>query len=373
MDLKKFGKFLAELRKEKNLTQEELSKIVNMDRSVISKWERGVYLPGIDVMKQLSKFYGISINEMLYAERINDENRQSINDISLTIANDSNTKKKKYKISIIIVIFISIFLFLFVYFLSNYNSIKIYSVSGSNENLIIKNAIFVVSKHRTYLKLGDITTIQNEDIDYNYFDLYVLNNTDRIDIIKRTDNSLVKSIEKIDDYLTYDNQDAYLDNLYMDIHTDDTVETIKLNSSLEMTNNKVINISDDETTDILSSKDLDLQNGNANDFIKNNFIYDMNKQLYTYKTKIDNNKVYFEYDDKINCLNIYLNYNSKNIKYYFDLNSQTLILYICNSDNQYNIVMNYLMLHNSCSFGNCSKYKKYIKYFKEKFYELITS
>lgn len=42
MKLEEIGKFIAYLRKEKNLTQAELEKIIGIDRKTISKWENGV-------------------------------------------------------------------------------------------------------------------------------------------------------------------------------------------------------------------------------------------------------------------------------------------------------------------------------------------
>lgn len=42
MDQIKIGKFIAELRKEKNMTQEELASILGISKNAVSKWERGL-------------------------------------------------------------------------------------------------------------------------------------------------------------------------------------------------------------------------------------------------------------------------------------------------------------------------------------------
>lgn len=73
MDLKKIGLFLAELRKERKLTQEQLGEKIGVTNKTISRWEKGNYLPSADMLKSLSEFYGVSINELLSGERLNGE------------------------------------------------------------------------------------------------------------------------------------------------------------------------------------------------------------------------------------------------------------------------------------------------------------
>lgn len=71
MNLIKIGKFIAQCRKEKELTQEQLAeKLLITDRAV-SKWERGLSLPDADKMLELGTILDISVNELLNGERIN--------------------------------------------------------------------------------------------------------------------------------------------------------------------------------------------------------------------------------------------------------------------------------------------------------------
>jgi transcriptional regulator with XRE-family HTH domain len=56
---------LTLLRKQKGITQKELAEKINYSDKVISKWERGESLPSILVLKELSKFYNIPVNEIL--------------------------------------------------------------------------------------------------------------------------------------------------------------------------------------------------------------------------------------------------------------------------------------------------------------------
>ena len=60
-----FHEKLQELRKQKNLTQEELSDILFVSRTAISKWESGRGYPGIDSLKAIAEFFGVTIDELL--------------------------------------------------------------------------------------------------------------------------------------------------------------------------------------------------------------------------------------------------------------------------------------------------------------------
>lgn len=73
MDLKKIGAFLTSLRKEKSLTQEQLGEQLGVSNKTVSRWETGTYLPPVEMLQQLSGFYGITINEILSGERLTQE------------------------------------------------------------------------------------------------------------------------------------------------------------------------------------------------------------------------------------------------------------------------------------------------------------
>ena len=61
---------LQELRKEKGLTQEELAEALFVSRTAISKWESGRGVPNIESLKAISKFFSVSIDELLSGEEI---------------------------------------------------------------------------------------------------------------------------------------------------------------------------------------------------------------------------------------------------------------------------------------------------------------
>lgn len=86
MDTVKIGKFIAELRRGKNLTQEELGEKLGVTNKTISRWENGNYMPGIEMLQMMSKEFGVSINELLTGEKIDDENYREAADKNIADA-----------------------------------------------------------------------------------------------------------------------------------------------------------------------------------------------------------------------------------------------------------------------------------------------
>jgi len=75
MDNEKFGNFVKELRKEKNLTQKELAEKINITDKAVSKWERGLSFPEITMINILSKEVDVSVEELLNGERIKESEK----------------------------------------------------------------------------------------------------------------------------------------------------------------------------------------------------------------------------------------------------------------------------------------------------------
>lgn len=72
MDQGKFGSFIAALRKQKGLTQEQLGECLGVTGKTISRWETGKYMPDIDKLQELSAFFQISLDILLSGAPIPD-------------------------------------------------------------------------------------------------------------------------------------------------------------------------------------------------------------------------------------------------------------------------------------------------------------
>ena len=80
MDQLKTGKFIAECRKQKNLTQMQLAEKLGITDKAISKWERSIAMPDTSIMLELCDILGISVNELLSGEKISMENNNQKNE-----------------------------------------------------------------------------------------------------------------------------------------------------------------------------------------------------------------------------------------------------------------------------------------------------
>ena len=80
-----FNEKLQELRKNRGLTQEELAEILYVSRTAISKWESGRGYPNIESLKDISKFFSVSIDDLLSGEKLisiaENENKSNIQNI----------------------------------------------------------------------------------------------------------------------------------------------------------------------------------------------------------------------------------------------------------------------------------------------------
>ena len=65
MDQEKIGKFIKKLRKDNNLTQDELAKKLGVTYQAVSKWENGKSMPDIAILKTISEIFNVNINELL--------------------------------------------------------------------------------------------------------------------------------------------------------------------------------------------------------------------------------------------------------------------------------------------------------------------
>lgn len=65
-----FHEKLQELRKSRGLTQEELAEALFVSRTAISKWESGRGYPSIDSLKEISRYFSVSIDELLSGDQL---------------------------------------------------------------------------------------------------------------------------------------------------------------------------------------------------------------------------------------------------------------------------------------------------------------
>ncbi len=134
MDQKKIGLFLKELRKEKNITQEELAEKLNVSNRTISRWETGNNMPDISLLVELSELYHVSIPEIIDGERKSENMNQETRDTAVKMAeyskNEVKIEKKKVISSLLMAFGAFIIISAFAIFPNDSSWGSIYSIIG---------------------------------------------------------------------------------------------------------------------------------------------------------------------------------------------------------------------------------------------------
>ena len=105
MNQLKIGKFLKQLRTEKNLTQEQLAESLNVSRRTVSRWETGFNLPDLDILVIMSDFYQVDLRELLDGERRNEKMDEEMRDTVMKVAEYSNEEKRRVS-KVVLVFFV---------------------------------------------------------------------------------------------------------------------------------------------------------------------------------------------------------------------------------------------------------------------------
>ena len=109
MDQIKIGKFIAECRKNKNLTQAQLAEELNVTDRAISKWETGKAMPNFDIMLDLCSILGITVNELLCGEMIDMEQKdEQLNELIFQMAKNEERYHKRLLHSACVIVVISL-------------------------------------------------------------------------------------------------------------------------------------------------------------------------------------------------------------------------------------------------------------------------
>ncbi len=95
MDQIKIGAFLKELRKEKELTQEQLAETLNVSRRTVSRWETGSNMPDLDLLVEMADLYQVDLREMMEGERKRDPMDKELKETVLQVAEYSNEEKAR--------------------------------------------------------------------------------------------------------------------------------------------------------------------------------------------------------------------------------------------------------------------------------------
>ena len=121
MDLIKIGKFIADCRKEKELTQEQLAEKLYITDRAVSKWERGLSLPDADKMLELCDILDINVNELLNGEVIDmKEYNKKTDELLLELTRLEELKNKKMMMDMWVLLITSLVFYIGIILLACY-------------------------------------------------------------------------------------------------------------------------------------------------------------------------------------------------------------------------------------------------------------
>lgn len=192
MNQEKVGKFIKDIRKKNNLTQQAFANKYGVTYQAVSKWENGKNLPDMVLIKQICADHNIDINELLDGEY-------------------KNNKKKFYLIGIITFLLIIVTIGIILYFNKD-DSFEFKTLSSSCDNFELAGSISYDNK-KTSIHIAEVDYCGDEkleeykQIECGLYEKYQ-NKETLVSNISYSGNNFVKLDEYLEDIvLTIDNYD----------------------------------------------------------------------------------------------------------------------------------------------------------------------
>lgn len=155
MNQEKVGKFIAKLRKEKNITQSQLADKLGTSVKTISRWETGATLFDISYLKQLCDIFEINELELLKGERLKEfEN----------IKNQKNKMVKRILFVSMCIVILFLLIMVILMFKNNYNNCYIYTFMSNNKDYLA-NGVIINTPEKDIISLNSIENLTNFDLD----------------------------------------------------------------------------------------------------------------------------------------------------------------------------------------------------------------
>lgn len=228
------GNFLAELREERGLTQEQLADYLDINYKTVSKWECGNSLPNLETIDKLSKLYDVSLYEFSICRKLNNPliSKENIKKI-ITCDDVKKILVRKSIILVLLFLFIISSIITHIYTINNYNKMAAYELVSDNEDIEIKG-MYVVDHDDCYISINDVSFQNskknsfNENISILQYELLNNNSIIEKNIFRFEDSkNLYEAIKFIKIYNKLQSCTLKLDNLKLNIkYEDENKETI---------------------------------------------------------------------------------------------------------------------------------------------------
>ena len=243
MDQKKIGKFICFLRKEKQLTQEQLAEKLGVSINAVSKWERGLSFPDVSLYKDLCKELDINIEELINGEKSKSSTAKE--KAILNVVKTNKNEKKKRNIIIIVFTLLITLLIIFGLIIYKYKSREVEDFYERNYQLT-----FVARDVEAFFKyrFGDvypdfyggmyisddsynlIVQVVKEKIPekgtmeyYYYNELSTVDERIKLEYVKYSYNELLNINNTITDYFSNNKVFEDLNSWYIDVYNNRVV------------------------------------------------------------------------------------------------------------------------------------------------------
>lgn len=154
MDTQKIGRFIAENRKKKNMTQAQLAQKLSVTGKTVSRWENGNYMPDLSLLQPLAQALDITLNELLQGEYIPVEQLPKKAEENLQMAVDYSTVKirKSHRFVCIMVAVCMVVMVAVGYGITQQNHIRygLYDTADQRRNAFLDNWGIVQGKDSVY-------------------------------------------------------------------------------------------------------------------------------------------------------------------------------------------------------------------------------
>ena len=95
MDQKKIGAFLKDLRREKEITQEQLAEELGVSGRTISRWETGNNMPDISLLVEIAEYFDVSIPEIIKGERKSEDMKEEAKEVAENMSDYAKAEKEQ--------------------------------------------------------------------------------------------------------------------------------------------------------------------------------------------------------------------------------------------------------------------------------------
>ena len=344
VDLEKVGSFIANLRKEKGMTQEDLAQYLMVSDKAVSKWEGGKNLPDIECQRKICKLFKISMEELHSGAR-NVKER----------AKNKKIHKQNKTFKILLLLLIPIFVFLVSYFIINFRSIKLYyskDIRNNDNDTVFVDVMILKNNKKSLMLFSNLTLVD-----------YEIQATDFTTINIYSKKKIIFSTNDIKNEILFykKNQEMDLNNIKIEIIITTIDEKVKKYSSkLNLHEvsfyNKDIYTNDSNNNHQLLPKSDIIKKLEDNNFAK------MDNNVYQKSANTENGNIKIIYNIDFQTIDITYNYNEYAIKIiaFYDNNQFNAIVY--NKDNL-NIAIekyyyDYINKDFNCETGECITFKK---------------